>query len=85
MKQRKFLEVLGVVASWPTGIVDWGQVSVDIHSANKKKARKTFRAFIISNEGRLSSPYHPYRPCHHQASPETRFLSSAVRRPSPLW
>ena len=33
----------------------------------RKKARKKFRAFVISVEGGLNSPYRPYRPCHRQA------------------
>src|SRR5207302_6520940 len=47
---------------------------------HRKKARNKFRAFVISVRDGLSSPYHPYHPCHHQACPAPHFPSSAFRR-----
>ena len=53
-------------------------------AAAQEKGPEELRAFIISLEGGLNSPYRPYRPYHRQAY-RGHFPSSAFRRPWLPW
>jgi hypothetical protein len=53
------------IPSEPNATVEDFHLQAVVHARhNKKKARKKSRAFVISVEGGLNSPY---RPCHRQA------------------